>query len=361
MVHPGSELAVELCGRELATPIMNAAGTLDLRGPTSDGAFGALIPKTVTASERRGNSPPVLKQLEQGWINAVGLKNPGLDVLLRNLDVYDVGLPIIVSIANYTPVGFAKMCKQLAEDPRVWAVELNLSCPNAGQGYTFCDNPYAVRSAVRAAKWALKGKPVFAKLGYEGVRENARVAVEAGAAALTLINTLPALHVDPTSRAVFAGGLSGCYQAPRAEGRVRGLPARWCARDRLRGCHHRHRRCRVLDSRSYGGPGRLRNLWPESARDPRGVRPLYCGTWFTGTQQHSSGYGGDGLGSTRGAESLRWQMWLVWVLFSVPVAGAGWEAHGGVGKSLIAPLVAAGAMWVSFVLIEEGSEDGGKD
>lgn len=54
-------------------------------------------------------------------------------------------------------------------------------------------------------------------------------------------------------------------------------------------------------------------------------------------------------------------MWLVWVLFSVPVAGAGWEAHGGVGKSLIAPLVAAGAMWVSFVLIEEGSEDGGKD
>lgn len=216
MVHPGSELAVELCGRELATPIMNAAGTLDLRGPTSDGAFGALIPKTVTASERRGNSPPVLKQLEQGWINAVGLKNPGLDVLLRNLDVYDVGLPIIVSIANYTPVGFAKMCKQLAEDPRVWAVELNLSCPNAGQGYTFCDNPYAVRSAVRAAKWALKGKPVFAKLGYEGVRENARVAVEAGAAALTLINTLPALHVDPTSRAVFAGGLSGPAIKPLA-------------------------------------------------------------------------------------------------------------------------------------------------
>jgi dihydroorotate dehydrogenase (NAD+) catalytic subunit len=225
------DLRVELCGIPLATPLVPAAGTLAKEAlAETAGVYGAVLPKTVTPEARIGNPPPRLAEVSSGMVNAIGLQNPGLQRFLADLDDYDIGVPIFVSIAANTVREFAVMCERLADDGRVAAVELNLSCPNVEHGgLAFCAGPSAVVEVVAACRSALPRKPLFAKLTNEGVVANAAAAEEAGADALTLINTIPALVVDPRERRVFLrGGLSGpaikpialraVYEASRAIG-----------------------------------------------------------------------------------------------------------------------------------------------
>lgn len=207
-----ADLAVELCGLPLATPLMPAAGTLAKEA--LDGAkevYGALLPKTVTPGPRSGNPPPRVAEAPSGMVNSIGLQNPGLERFLEDLDIWDVGLPLFVSVAADTVAEFAAMCERFASDGRVTAVELNLSCPNVEYGgLQFCAGPGTVAEVVAACRGALPGKPLFVKLTNEGVVANALAAEGAGADALTLINTIPALVVDTRQREVFLrGGLSG--------------------------------------------------------------------------------------------------------------------------------------------------------
>ena len=125
------DLAVELCGLPLATPLMPAAGTLAKEA--LDGArevYGAMLPKTVTPGPRVGNPPPRVAEVPSGMVNSIGLQNPGFERFLQDLDVWNIGMPLFVSIAADTVAEFAAMCERLAGDGRVTAVELNLSCPN---------------------------------------------------------------------------------------------------------------------------------------------------------------------------------------------------------------------------------------
>jgi dihydroorotate dehydrogenase (NAD+) catalytic subunit len=205
-------LGVELCGITLSTPLIPAAGTLskeELEEVTS--AYGAILPKTVTPEPRIGNSPPRLAEAPSGLVNSIGLQNPGLDQFLENLADYEIGLPLFVSVAADTVGEFSSMCERLASDRRVVAVELNLSCPNVEHGgLQFCAGPGSVVELVAACRAALPEKPLFVKLTNEEVVTNALAAEEAGADALTLINTIPALVVDPYARRAFLrGGLSG--------------------------------------------------------------------------------------------------------------------------------------------------------
>ena len=206
------DLRVELCGIGLATPLVPAAGTLakEALGEVA-GAYGAILPKTVTPRPRAGNPPPRLAEAPSGMVNSIGLQNPGLERFLEGLDGYDVGLPLFVSVAADTVREFVAMCEKLADDRRVAAVELNLSCPNVEHGgLQFCATAGAVAGVVAACRDTLPDKPLFAKLTNEGVVANGVAAEEAGADALTLINTIPALVVDPHERKVFLrGGLSG--------------------------------------------------------------------------------------------------------------------------------------------------------
>ena len=214
MVQVGqSALGVELCGIPLATPLIPAAGTLskEALGEITD-AYGAVLPETVTFNLRKGNPPPRLAEVPLGMVNSIGLQNPGLDRFLENLgDYYDIGLPLFVSVAAETVSGFAVMCERIANDERIAAVELNLSCPNVEHfGVDFCAGPGAVKDVVTACRGALPNKPLFAKLTVEGAMSNAADVEEAGVDALTLVNTIPALVVDPRERKVFLrGGLSG--------------------------------------------------------------------------------------------------------------------------------------------------------
>jgi dihydroorotate dehydrogenase (NAD+) catalytic subunit len=207
-----ADLAVELCGLPLVTPLMPAAGTLAKE--TLDGAkevYGAILPKTVTPGPRAGNPPPRVAEAPSGMVNSIGLQNPGLERFLEDLDVWNVGLPLFVSVAADTVAEFAAMCERLAGDGRVAAVELNLSCPNVEHGgLQFCAGPGTVSEVVAACRGALPVKPLFVKLTNEGVVVNAVAAEGAGADALTLINTIPSLVVDARERKVFLrGGLSG--------------------------------------------------------------------------------------------------------------------------------------------------------
>ena len=208
----GVELAVDLCGIPLQTPLMPASGTLarEALGEV-EGVYGAMLPKTTTPVARAGNPPPRVAETPAGMVNSIGLQNPGVQRFLQGLDAFDLGIPIFVSVAGDTAAEFASLCERLADDDRISAVELNLSCPNVEcGGLAFCAGPGSVEEVVAACRAAVGNKPILAKLTNEGVVENARAAEAAGADGLTVINTIPALTIDArTQKVLVRGGLSG--------------------------------------------------------------------------------------------------------------------------------------------------------
>ena len=206
------DLSVELCGIPLRTPLMPASGTLSREALGEvEGVYGAMLPKTTTPVERAGNPPPRVAETPAGMVNSIGLQNPGVAEFLRGLDAFDLGIPIFVSVAGDTVAEFASLCERIAEDDRISAVELNLSCPNVEcGGLAFCAGPSSVEEVVAACRAAVPDKPILAKLTNEGVVENARAAEAAGADGLTVINTIPALTIDVwTQKVLVRGGLSG--------------------------------------------------------------------------------------------------------------------------------------------------------
>jgi dihydroorotate dehydrogenase (NAD+) catalytic subunit len=208
----GVDLAVKLCGLRLQTPLIPASGTLSREALGEvGGVYGAMLPKTTTPTARAGNPPPRIAETPAGMVNSIGLQNPGVEDFLQDLDAFDLGIPIFVSVAGDTVDEFALLCETLDGEDRVSAVELNLSCPNVEcGGLAFCAGPASVEEVVAACRAAVPGKRLLAKLTNEGVVENARAAESAGADGLTLINTLPALTIDARARKVLVrGGLSG--------------------------------------------------------------------------------------------------------------------------------------------------------
>ena len=207
----GEKLAVEMCGITLDTPLIPASGTLarEALGEV-EGVYGAILPKTTTPTARSGNPPPRIAETPAGMVNSIGLQNPGVEKFLEGLDAFDLGVPVFVSVAGDTVDEFVALCERLAGDIRISAVELNLSCPNVEHGgLTFCAGPASVQEVIGACRAAID-KPLFTKLTNEGVVANALAAEEAGADALTVINTIPALTIDIERQSVLVrGGLSG--------------------------------------------------------------------------------------------------------------------------------------------------------
>jgi dihydroorotate dehydrogenase (NAD+) catalytic subunit len=207
----GVDLAVELCGIPLQTPLIPASGTLakEALGEV-EGVYGAMLPKTTTPVPRVGNPPPRVAETPAGMVNSIGLQNPGVERFIEDLDAFGLGITLFVSAAGDTVEEFGALCELLGADERISAIELNLSCPNVEHGgLTFCARPASVEEVVANCR-RTTSKPIFAKLTFEGVVENARAAEAAGADALTVMNTIPALTVDAHSRSVLVrGGLSG--------------------------------------------------------------------------------------------------------------------------------------------------------
>ena len=214
-----ADLSVELAGLELANPVLLASGILDstpgILERMADSGAGALVTKSISLKPRPGYAGPTVAEVAPGtWINAMGLPNPGLAEFLDEFDLRGGKVPVIPHLVADTPAEFGKLAAGVAEAGAKLA-EINLSCPHPQAAYTgllTAQDPEAAAAAVATASEYL---PIIAKLS-PNVSDIGTIAVacaEAGAAAVSAINTMPALDIDtalerPVLGTAF-GGLSG--------------------------------------------------------------------------------------------------------------------------------------------------------
>jgi len=211
---------VQLAGLSLDYPGMLASGVLGYSAESMqrviEGGAGAVVTKSVGLHSRDGYANPTVVQTKSGLINAMGLPNPGIDVYVEEIKHAKTFIcqPFIVSIFGYSPEDYAVVAKKAAE-AGADALELNVSCPHVKQtGSEIGQNPNVLSEVVRAVKGVVN-VPVFVKLSpnVTDIVLLANAAVNAGADALTAVNTLKAIAIDvETTRPVLSnvkGGLSG--------------------------------------------------------------------------------------------------------------------------------------------------------
>ncbi len=213
-------LVVELAGLRLKNPVMTASGTCGYAeelAPYADlSGLGAVVVKTITLLPRVGNPAPRIAETPAGMLNSIGLQNVGIEAFLRvKLPVLRrLKVPILVNIAGKSVEEYAELAKRLEGVPGVSALELNISCPNVAGGLDYGTDPQLTREVVRAVK-QVTSVPVIPKLSpnVTDITLIARAAADGGADALSLINTLLGVAIDPHSRRpkihTVTGGLSG--------------------------------------------------------------------------------------------------------------------------------------------------------
>ncbi len=221
-------LAVEIAGLKLPNPTMLAAGILGLSSASLlevvKGGAGAVVTKSVGLKPRVGYANPAIVQVNCGWLNAIGLANPGAEDFAEEIsELKNDGLnvPLIASVFGFSGKEFAKTASILTR-AGADAVELNVSCPHVEKtGSEIGQDPNLVAEVVRKVKGAIN-KPVFVKLtpNVANIFEVAQAAAEACADAVTAINTVRAMAIDvETARPILSnkiGGMSGSAVKPIA-------------------------------------------------------------------------------------------------------------------------------------------------
>lgn len=220
-----SSLAVDIApshphGLHLRAPVLTASGTFgfgdEYRDVVDLACLGAIVTKTVTPEPREGNPTPRTVETPAGMLNSIGLPNPGGDGAVREKasNWADLACPVVVSIAADTRQGWTDLAARFDGLDNVVALEANLSCPNVAGGLDFSTDPDKTAVAVEAV-CAGSSMPVIAKLSpnVTDLRRIARSAEASGAHALSLINTVLGMVIDPESGRPFLGsnlgGLSG--------------------------------------------------------------------------------------------------------------------------------------------------------
>ena len=198
--------------------LLNASGCLDaLAAPEVAGSLDGFVTKTVTPLPRDGNTPVRIAETDVGMLNSIGLANPGIDrFLTRNLPQLEkLEMPLWVSVGGFEADDYSEICLRLDDQPKISAIELNVSCPNA-------EAPVESTAQVVAAARLATRKPLWAKLSASvpDVSEVARAAQAAGADGLSLVNTIRGLKLDSRTLTPALGpgqgGLSGPALKPIA-------------------------------------------------------------------------------------------------------------------------------------------------
>ncbi len=205
----------------LANPVMTASGTfgvgLEYVKVFDIQRLGAIVSKAVTLRPRRGNPQPRIAETAAGMINSIGLQNIGLKALLRDAAPTWATwrVPVIVNIAGESVNDYAELARRLDDGRGVSGLEVNISCPNVEEGLVFGTDP-RVAAEVTAAVRRQTTLPVIVKLtpNAADVVAVARAVVDAGADALTLINTFPAMAIDVEARRPALGWGSGGLSGP---------------------------------------------------------------------------------------------------------------------------------------------------
>ncbi len=179
--------------------------------------LGGIIPKTITPQPRIGNPPPRTVETRSGMLNSIGLDNDGLEAFVSKHLGYLLGLgtAVIANIAGRNVDEFVAMAARLGEFPQLAGLELNISCPNVSGGVDFGTDPKMTAEVVGKVRAACD-LPVIAKLtpNVTSVAEIARAASDAGADAVTLVNTFQGLAVDWRRRRPILGGGYGGLSGP---------------------------------------------------------------------------------------------------------------------------------------------------
>jgi dihydroorotate dehydrogenase (NAD+) catalytic subunit len=216
------DISVDFAGRRLANPVFTASGTCGYADELADfmdvNSLGGFITKSITRAPRKGNPAPRIVETDAGMLNAIGLANVGLDrFVAEKLPVIArMSVPVFVNVAGELIEDYVAVVERLAPEPAVAGFELNISCPNVAKGgISFGRDPEQVGAITAAVRRAAGDKILMVKLSpcVTDISVIACAAVEAGANALSLINTFTAMVIDIETRtpalANRTGGLSG--------------------------------------------------------------------------------------------------------------------------------------------------------
>lgn len=218
-------MTVAFCGLELEHPIINGSGTFDALAAgrvfgsalSENFPFAAFVSKTVTVEPRQGNPPPRLWELPGGLMNSIGLPNKGLRGYLEEdlPGLARLPVPVIVNVMGFTRDEVVELVDAFSSRPEVAALELNVSCPNVKTGLVMGADPGELRALLEYVR-PCSDKPLIVKLSPNAgdVVGVARAAEEAGADALSLINTLAGMALDPRTGQPWLGGRTGGVSGP---------------------------------------------------------------------------------------------------------------------------------------------------
>jgi dihydroorotate dehydrogenase (NAD+) catalytic subunit len=206
----------------MANPVMTASGCFgwgeEYRRFYDLNVLGALVGKAVTLQPRPGNPGVRITETVGGMLNAIGLQNPGLEGFLNTIlpRLRDLTCPILANISADSVAGFVRLAEALSEPPEIAGIEINVSCPNVGRGgVEFCVEPDAVAEVVSAVRRATS-RTVICKLSpnVTDIVAIARAAEDAGADAVSLINTLVGMAIDTHTRRPVIGNVTGGLSGP---------------------------------------------------------------------------------------------------------------------------------------------------
>ena len=215
------DMSVAIAGLKLRNPVMTASGTfgygeefaeyLDLE------SIGAIVTKGLSLKPRAGNPTPRIVETPGGMLNAIGLQNVGIDAFMEKKAPFlrSVATPAIANFFGNTIEEYAELARRLDAIPEAAGLEVNISCPNVKQGgIVFGTDPQCAFDVVSACREATI-KPLIVKLSpnVTDIVSMAKACADAGADALSLINTLTGMAIDLDRRrpvlANITGGLSG--------------------------------------------------------------------------------------------------------------------------------------------------------
>ena len=217
-----ANIQVDFAGLTLTSPVVTASGTCGYADELSEfmdlSKIGGIVTKSISLEQRLGNPTPRIVETSAGMLNAIGLANMGLERFLEEkvpiLEKLDT--TIFVNLAGKTIDEYVTVAKRLAREKAIDGFELNISCPNVKKGgITFGTDPVLIGEITSAVKKVCQSKPLMVKLTptVTDISVTAKAAVEAGADALSLINTFTAMVIDIEARkpvlANRTGGLSG--------------------------------------------------------------------------------------------------------------------------------------------------------
>ncbi|MBN1526180.1 MAG: dihydroorotate dehydrogenase [Candidatus Omnitrophica bacterium] len=216
------DTSVKIGRLKLKNPVMVASGTFgeEYRELADIRSLGAVVAKTITLKARSGNRPPRLVETPSGMLNSIGLENKGLDFFVKETlpALTRFKAPVIASISGDSEDEFAALARALQKRKGLSALELNLSCPNVKHGSSeglIAQDAEATGKIVSEVRRATQ-LPLIAKLS-PNVTDITRIAVaaqDAGADAITLINTLFGMSVDIETRRPRLGNVHGGLSGP---------------------------------------------------------------------------------------------------------------------------------------------------